>query len=205
LDDTDNSYRLWVIDMLPDRPLALSIFTGNGDAGSPQDFEIFILDTTWETVAESSTGDLFIRPIPDPTDYLILLHYRGHGTQTYQLHINFAPTNTRPPVPILGDLQLDAPETGILDAGERQAWRFTAPDNGVYSFTVIPQDDSSAYDPYLVVIDDTGERIAEDDDSAGGLNPRVTLELLAGQQIMLHVTSFADTNGGSYEVSVTEE
>lgn len=207
LDDADNAYRLWLVDVPPNQPLSLSIVTGNGAAGFPQDFEIFILDTQWEPVAESRTGDVFIDSVPDPTDYLILLHYRGTGTQTYQLHVNFAPTNNnRPPVPILGELQLDMPQSGMLHAGERHAWRFIAPENGVYSFTVIRHaDETPAYDPYLVVMDESGERIAEDDDSAGGLNPRVTLELIAGQQIMLHVTSFADTSDGSYEVSVTQE
>lgn len=205
LDDSVDTHRLWVLGVHEGQPLYISVFTGNEDIGTPQDFEIFILDTAWESVAESRSGDIYVEPAPATTDYLILLHYRGSGLQTYQLQISFAPIDTRPPIPVLGEIRLDSPRTGILAEGERHAWRFTAPQNGEYDFTIMRQDESSSYDPYLVVVDETGERIAEDDDSAGGLNPRVTLELMAGQSIMVHVTSFADTNGGSYEVIVTQE
>ncbi len=61
---------------------------------------------------------------------------------------------------------------------------------------------SADFDAYLVVEDENGLAIAEDDDSAGSGNSRVTLPVAADSTYTLLVKSYNDHEGGAYTLMI---
>ncbi len=206
LHNPEDTYSLWVVVVPPEQYLSLTLLTGNGGEGLPQDFQIELMDIIWADVAESSMGSLYTENVmPIATEYLILIHYRGPGQQTYQLQFQ---TSTTDPATVAtesarGDLQVDIPITSTLPRAERHTWRFTAPEAGSYSVILTSTNEDQVYDPYLYVYNAENQLLAEDDDSAGGFNPRIIVQLEAEQQMIIEASSFGDLSGGDYQLVVT--
>lgn len=204
LNDTNQLYRLWTLTVPTNELLALSLQVGNGGSGILQDFFIQVFSTNWEPIAQSVTGELYTDRVEATTDLLILVNYQGHDVQPYQLQLATAlnPPATAEPRLIFGTLYLDKPVFGSLPTGERHIWQFTVPTSGTYRITLKKTNTDDSYDPYLYILDADGTVIAEDDDSSGGFNPQLTLDLNADAIIQVQVASFADRTTGAYELTV---
>jgi hypothetical protein len=207
LDTASHAYSLWIVIVPEGQLLTVELVTGNGGEGLPQDFRIQIMDTSWNGVAESADGEVLTERVASTTDMLVLIHYLGPGTQPYQIRFitGYRPASMPVNAVIIGTLEVDVPVTRMLPAGERQAWRFTAPHSGSYRIVLAKGDDSGSYDPYLYVLDADGEQLAQDDDSGGGVNPAVTLILEAEQTITIVAAGFGDLTGGDYTLVVMQE
>jgi hypothetical protein len=201
-----NAYALYTVTVPTEQWLSVRVVTGNGGAGLPQDVLISPLDSTYSTIAEPQGGTLSIQNTGITTDFLLLLQYRGPGQQSYRMTLDLS--TTPPPIvdlPILGTLELMTPLNADLPIGVRHARVFVAPTVGTYTITLTTADAEQNYDPYLYVLNELGEPIVEDDDSAGGLDPQLTLDLMAGQEIIVVAASFADATGGAYQLQITQE
>jgi hypothetical protein len=64
--------------------------------------------------------------------------------------------------------------------------------------------ESTNFDTYLRVEDPTGKQLAEDDDSGGNLNARLTLQAPADGTYRFIATTFAPNAGGSFTLMVRE-
>jgi hypothetical protein len=64
--------------------------------------------------------------------------------------------------------------------------------------------DSEAIDPYLVLTDDTGTVIAENDDGGSGFNSRITTSLPEDGTYTIWATSFGGDGTGRYTLSLEE-
>jgi hypothetical protein len=64
--------------------------------------------------------------------------------------------------------------------------------------------DEKALDPYLVLTDAAGKKLAEDDDSGGGLNARIIFRTPQDGTFRIRATSF---NGGrgAFDLSAREQ
>lgn len=78
-------------------------------------------------------------------------------------------------------IQPDVPVSVSVRNRQPKNFRFTAPKDGVYVFRSF----ASSGDPFLYVYDTDGERFMETDDSAGGLDFYGTLEMSAGESVVL--------------------
>lgn len=205
LENPTQRFRLYTITVPANRLLAADLLTGNGGTGLPQDFRVQVYDSTWELVSEATSG-VVTDLVAVQTDYLLLLEYRGPARQAYQLTVA---TLSQPPqrldLPILGTLTVAEPFESVLAVGTRHARLFIAPSDGAYRFMLNKLDAADNYDPYLYVLDMTGGVLAEDDDSAGGFDPRATVNLQAGDQVVVVVASFADASAGPYRITVSQE
>ena len=202
-DNTNDPFDLYAITIPSGQWLSMQIVTGNGGEGLPQDFEIQLLDTNYEVLMINNSGDLVYQNEGQAMDVLALLRYYGPGQQTYRMtaEISFeAPVNIRQS--ILGIVALDETITGTLPVGMQHAFIFTAPTTDTYNFRLIRLDSNQNLDPYLQLYNDFGEIIAEDDDSAGGFNPQIVVQLDSGQSVIVVASSFANATGGAYELSI---
>lgn len=203
---TDAPYALYSVTVPANQWLAARVVTGNGGAGLPQDFLITLLDTTYAEMAEPANGTLRVQNTGVTADFLLLLQYRGPGVQSYRLTLDLSATP--PPLielPIVGSLELAQPLRSDLPVGVRHARTFVAPAAGSYRVTLNKIDETQSYDPYLYVLNELGETIAEDDDSAGAFDPQIQLELETGEQIIVVAASFADATGGDYQLQIDQE
>lgn len=204
LDDTEHRYQVWTVTVPAEELLTVSLQVGNGGSGILQDFFIQILGLDWEPLVESVTGELYTENMASTTDLLILVNYQGHDVQPYQLQLATAltPPITAEPRPIFGTLFVDKAVSGTLPVGERHLWQFTAPAAGTYRVTIVKANADDSYDPYLYILNAESQVMAEDDDSGGGYNPQITVELQADEVIQVQVASFADRTTGDYELTV---
>lgn len=62
--------------------------------------------------------------------------------------------------------------------------------------------ESTEFDPYLILQNDRGEKIAEDDDSGTGSNSLLTATLPQGGNYQVIVSSYEEGSSGNYEVSI---
>lgn len=85
MDDTTQTYALWVIPVTDDLQLSVQALTASEGINFPGDFEMRLFDPQWELMAESVNGVLELQQIQPPSDYLLLVYFRGIGEQPYQL------------------------------------------------------------------------------------------------------------------------
>ena len=64
--------------------------------------------------------------------------------------------------------------------------------------------DQKALDPYLVLMDATGKKLAEDDDSGGGRNARITFRAAQAGTYRVQATAF-NQGAGAFTLSVREQ
>src|SRR5207249_8495492 len=64
--------------------------------------------------------------------------------------------------------------------------------------------DSKALDPYLVLSDAAGKKLAEDDDSGGGLNARIVFHAEKDGVYRIQATSF-NAGSGAFTLTVREQ
>lgn len=205
MDNPTDPYDLYTLSLPAQQWLVVQVVTGNGGAGLPQDFQMQLLDSNYEELLFSNTGSLAYQNEGLTVDVLLLLRYQGPSQQSYRLTTEIsdtAPQNISQA--ILGTLELGTPIRGTLPQGTEHARIFTAPATGSYTFRLTRLDANQNYDPYLTILNDLGETMAEDDDSAGGFDPQIVLQMEAGQQVIVVASSFANASGGAYELSVTE-
>ncbi|MBI5930154.1 MAG: PPC domain-containing protein [Chloroflexi bacterium] len=91
MDDTIQTYALWVIPVTEGQQLNVQALTASEGNNFPGDFEMRLFDTNWELVAESVNGVLDLQRIQPPSDYLLLVHFRGISEQPYQLVFTTTP------------------------------------------------------------------------------------------------------------------
>ena len=65
--------------------------------------------------------------------------------------------------------------------------------------------DQKALDPYLFLHDATGKKLAEDDDSGGGLNARIVFRVSADGVYRIQATSFMNVGRGAFTLTVREQ
>jgi hypothetical protein len=93
VDEVGESYQLWVIPVTEIRLLTIQLLAATEGNNFPGDFELRLFNTNWDLVAESTTGILTVENIAPPTDFLLLVRFRGIGVQPYQMQFsNIAPT-----------------------------------------------------------------------------------------------------------------
>ncbi len=205
LENPTQRYALYTITVPANQLLIADVLAGNGGTGLLQDFRVQIYNTVWELMAEAS-GGVMTDLVPVPTDYLLLIEYRGPDLQPYQLTVE---TLASPPqrlnLPIIGTVAVGQPVESLLTVGTRHARLFIAPTAATYSFTLNKLDAAENYDPYLYLLDLSGVVLAEDDDSAGGFDPRATVSMQAGEQIVVVAAGFADATAGFYRITVNQE
>ena len=64
--------------------------------------------------------------------------------------------------------------------------------------------DPKALDPYLRLTDASGKKLAEDDDSGGGLNARIVYRAAQAGTYRIHATSF-NQGAGAFTLTVREQ
>lgn len=205
LDAKANFYRLWATSLLEGQSLALSLSAGNDGPSLSQDFHIYVLDTNWQLVAQSSASSVSTANVATNTDYLVLVHYQGQGEQAYQLDFSatYASVSSSDSNAILGTLDIDVPITRSLPIGIRHAWQFIAPQSATYRILLSKANDADSYDPYLYILDQSKQVLAEDDESGGNYNAQLDITLEAGQSITILAASFADSASGDYTLLIS--
>lgn len=88
--------------------------------------------------------------------------------------------------------------------GLDEDFTYVAPLTGVYAITVEATDGSDSYDPILYVLagDCKGSELACNDDSSG-LNPRVDVYLLAGDEITIIVDGYTNAISSALDYRLT--
>jgi PKD repeat protein len=118
-------------------------------------------------------------------------------------------TPEAPVVPTVVDREtvaVDVPIRGTLNEAEIHNWRFTPLFTGDYTFVLHAEDAASGFDPYLTLLDDAGNILAEDDDSGGNFDAVLTsVPLTAGQVTVIQVRGFAEQSGGAYLLAVVAD
>ena len=64
--------------------------------------------------------------------------------------------------------------------------------------------DQKALDPFLILLDAVGKKLAEDDDSGGGLNARITFRAAKAGTYRIQATSF-NGGAGAFTLTVREQ
>jgi hypothetical protein len=101
------------------------------------------------------------------------------------------------PVTVVGDLAAGAEAEGTTGDGSITAYRLTGP--GELQVDVV----GDGFDPTLRVVDDaTGDELAFNDDSGGGLDPSLAIVLAEGQVAVVEVGVFGGGGGGDYTIRV---
>ncbi|EJL31405.1 S8 family serine peptidase [Brevibacillus sp. BC25] len=74
---------------------------------------------------------------------------------------------------------------GILQDTKDLYFKYTVPNTGSYNFTT-----SASFDSYMQLLDSSQNILAQDDDSAGSSQPKITYTLSAGQVVYLKVYGY---------------
>lgn len=105
------------------------------------------------------------------------------------------------PLDVEGDVTLDTPITASLPRDEDVAYLFAGSAGQVITITL--SSTAATLDPYLILRGPDGERLAEDDDSAGSLNARIeSLRLPEDGLYTIIVTTYAGRGAGRYSLLV---
>ncbi len=98
---------------------------------------------------------------------------------------------------VTGNLQ---PTDGRLDNKPAQAWAFACQQGQAFQMDIL-----STWDNYAVVLDPMGNRAAQDDDSGGSLNARITHTCAMTGVYRLVITTYsASTTTGNYTLQVQQ-
>ena len=62
-----------------------------------------------------------------------------------------------------------------------------------------------ALDPYLILLNPSGKKVAEDDDGGDGLNARITYRVAVSGTYRIVCTSFERTGAGTFTLTVREK
>ncbi|MFP4322914.1 MAG: hypothetical protein ACLFTK_10710, partial [Anaerolineales bacterium] len=139
--------------------------------------------------------------IPETGDYMLIFSSEAGGAA--QVAVSVSATLTEPNLVTLGEVAIGVPVSGLVEENTILEWRFQPVLSGEYQFTVNSEDPDGRYDPYVTVVDENGNVLAEDDDSAGRFDAQIAaLPLEGGQAVRIQVSSFDLASGGPYELTV---
>lgn len=94
------------------------------------------------------------------------------------------------------------PMNGVIDtAGDRDWYRFTVPESGVWTFTSSTPAVNGLADPYGTLYSNIGTPIASDDNSAGDHQFFIGATLIAGQSYYLEIRGAGSASTGAYTVT----
>jgi len=119
-----------------------------------------------------------------------------------------APQDTAAPPPQeIATIQVGQSRTGILEAGDWTMGDGTWADvwyvNVAAGQRIVVELRSRSFDAYLQLLDPWGGMLAEDDDSAGGGDARITRQVREAGRYQIVVNNFGDTRQtGPYTLSV---
>ncbi|NRQ57215.1 S8 family serine peptidase, partial [Brevibacillus sp. HD1.4A] len=148
------------------------------------------------SVGGNQTNKTFEMPL-SPGTHTITLRYQKDGSITsgtdcvYVDNIKLSYTNNTGGVSTPGDsftnpiVVSGTSANGTLLDTKDLFFKYTVPSTGSYIFST-----SSAFDSYMQLLDNSQGILAQDDDSAGGSQPRITYTLSAGQVVYLKVYGF---------------
>ncbi|MBW5469306.1 S8 family serine peptidase [Brevibacillus formosus] len=90
--------------------------------------------------------------------------------------------------------------SGTLQDTKDLYFKYTAPNTGSYTFTT-----AASFDSYMQLLDSSQNILAQDDDSAGSSQPKITYALSAGQVVYLKVYGYNHEAGkyGSITLNIT--
>ena len=119
----------------------------------------------------------------------------GTGAASLAQPVPIAQATSRTPQIITGELSPTSPM--VEDDGRYyEAHTFEGSAGEALTIDLISDD----FDAYLILVSPTGERIAADDDSAGGTNARITLTLPTTGTYTLIATSYGVGETGTYRL-----
>ncbi|MEP6987633.1 MAG: pre-peptidase C-terminal domain-containing protein, partial [Chloroflexota bacterium] len=134
--------------------------------------------------------------LPTTGEYTIVLRgYSADSLGTYTITLSKGESNFNRTTPIT----YGSTFKGHLDAGAQVAFTFTGNAGDRISVTV-----DSNFDPNLLLRDDQGNLITQDDDSGGRLQPALTdFRLPRTGNYVLIVDAFSETDQGDFTISLT--
>jgi hypothetical protein len=110
------------------------------------------------------------------------------------------PTEPEIEPPPLLDLPDIPSNGGIVSVEEATVFHFIPSESGVWIFTTSENDG----DPMLVIYNQYGVTIAEDDNSAENYNSHISIELEAGHRYTVYARFSSDDGEGSYSLTVEQ-
>lgn len=156
-------------------------------------------DDANDPVAAASTNSRILSLFPAGTYQILVNSYQGQGQGAFILDV--ATENAQ----VSEKFIFGEPYRGIYGlaptvhgAASRPgfAFPFTLDEAGAVSL----QMETSSFDAYLYLLDSNGRVVAEDDDSAGALNPRIVQQLEAGDYTLV-ASSIANRPSGPYSLN----
>ncbi len=134
--------------------------------------------------------------LPTTGDYTIILRgYSADSLGTYELALSKGEANFDRTTPIT----YGSTFTGHLDAGAQVAFTFTGSSGDRISVTV-----QSNFDPNLLLRDDQGNLVTQDDDSGGRLQPALTdFRLPRTGTYVVIVDAFSETDQGDFTLTLS--
>jgi len=177
-------------------------------ASSAFDAVVYVLDTNSELLAQDddSAGGTNARvsfTVPTSGEYsLVVNSYEPDALGQYTLTVHRgADVAAAPALQGAGDTiqgTLDA-SNDVMDDGSRYALHLIEAAAGESLDVTMT---SSAFDAYLLIVDANGNTIAEDDDSAGGTNARVSVTAPSAGTYTIVANSYGADATGPYTISV---
>jgi len=136
--------------------------------------------------------------LPTTGEYTIILRgYSADSLGTYTVSLSKGEANFDRTTPIT----YGSTFKGHLDAGAQVAFTFTGNAGDRISVTV-----ESNFDPNLLLRDDQGNLVAQDDDSGGRLQPALTdFRLPRSGNYVLIIDAFSETDQGDFTVGLTSQ
>lgn len=115
-------------------------------------------------------------------------------------------TSALPPQEI-GTITVGQTRTGMLEAGDYTMGDGTWADiwyvNATAGQRIVIELRSRRFDAYLQLLDPWGSRLAEDDDSAGNSDARITYQVREAGRYQVVVNNFGDTpQAGTYTITL---
>ena len=94
----------------------------------------------------------------------------------------------------------------LAPAGDSDWYRFTARSGNIYTFTLVGEGEGALDDPLLILRNDDGEEIAQNDDYGGELNSRlVYVPQDRRENVYVEARGFSDEATGVYRLAATSE
>ena len=152
---------------------------------------LWLYDSAGRLLSENDDSDgslnaTIIYNLTAGSTYTINAGFYGSGTGNYTLTASLAPT-----IPADG---------GSVNVNAPAMYAFTPAQSGIWTFRT---SNNSTCDPYLIIFDESGNYLDEDDDSGGNLNAMVSVPLTAGRTYIINANLFWDDSRGSYTLTVS--
>ena len=187
--------------------------TGSGGEDGLGDPYLYLFDSSGELIGSDDDGGEGLNSLisystfTNHTIYLSADAFGSSATGSYTLD---ATVTSREQADVAGDTSTTATLTagqtivGTLETPGDADWYAVNVNAGqVYDFSLSSGGNDPISDPYLVLLDGSGNLIGVDDDGGGGLNSALSFQASANGRVFVSAEAFdLETDAGTYEISL---